>query len=104
MPSDAAAHQDLLPTNIQTCQNRGSGTGILGTSLGVEAIGECQVLTNTYGAQYGGRGSVLNSVTRSGTNNFNGSLYEFAFNVLNHKNYGNPASARPRRGRRERRV
>ena len=39
-------------TNIQTYQNRGTGTGILGTSLGVDAIGEFQVLTNTYGAQY----------------------------------------------------
>ena len=64
-------------TNIQTYQNRGTGTGILGTSLGVDAIGEFQVLTNTYGAQYGGNGSVLNSVTRSGTNAFHGSLYEF---------------------------
>ena len=64
-------------TNIQTYQNRGTGTGILGTSLGVDAIGEFQVLTNTYGAPYGGNGSVLNSVTRSGTNAFHGSLYEF---------------------------
>jgi len=43
----------------------------------VDAIGEFQVLTNTYGAQYGGNGSVLNSVTRSGTNALHGSLYEF---------------------------
>ena len=64
-------------TSIQTYQNRGTGTGILGTSLGVDAIGEFQVLTNTYGAQYGGNGSVLNSVTRSGTNDFHGSVYEF---------------------------
>jgi hypothetical protein len=64
-------------TNIQTYQNRGTGTGILGTSLGVDAIGEFQVLTNTYGAQYGGNGSVLNSVTRSGTNLYHGSLYQF---------------------------
>ena len=42
-------------TNIQTYQNRGTGTGILGTSLGVDAIGEFQMLTNTYGAQYGGQ-------------------------------------------------
>lgn len=67
-------------TNIQTYQNRGTGTGILGTSLGVDAIAEFQILTNTYGAQYGGNGSVLNSVTRSGTNAFHGSLYEFTRN------------------------
>jgi hypothetical protein len=67
-------------TNIQTYQNRGTGSGILGTSLGVDAIAEFQVLTNTYGAQYGGNGSVLNSVTRSGTNAYHGSLYEFTRN------------------------
>jgi len=67
-------------TNIQTYQNRGTGTGILGTSLGVDAIAEFQILTNTYGAQYGGNGSVLNSVTRSGTNLAHGSLYEFTRN------------------------
>jgi hypothetical protein len=67
-------------TNIQTYQNRGAGTGILGTSLGVDAISEFQVLTNTYGAQYGGSGSVLNSVTRSGTNTYHGSFYEFTRN------------------------
>src|SRR5437762_4933373 len=67
-------------TSIQTYQNRGTGTGILGTSLGVDAIAEFQILTNTYGAQYGGNGSVLNSVTRSGTNALHGSLYEFTRN------------------------
>src|SRR5258705_8325310 len=61
-------------TSIQTYQNRGTGTGILGTSLGVDAIGEFQVLTNTYGAQYGGNRSELNSVSRSGTNALHGSL------------------------------
>jgi len=40
-------------TDIQQYQNRGSGSGILGTSLGVDAISEFQMLTNTYGAQFG---------------------------------------------------
>jgi hypothetical protein len=67
-------------TNIQNYQDRGSGSGILGSSLGVDAIAEFQMLTNTYGAQYGGNGSVVNAVTRSGTNSLHGSLYEFIRN------------------------
>jgi hypothetical protein len=57
-----------------------SGAAASGTTLGVEAIAEFQVLTNTYSAQYGGNGSVLNSVTKSGTNSFHGSGYEFIRN------------------------
>ena len=38
------------------------------------------MLTNTYSAQYGGNGSVVNAVTKSGTNNFHGSGYEFIRN------------------------
>lgn len=67
-------------TNVQDYQERGSGSGILGTTLGVDAISEFQVLTNTYGAQYGGNGSVVNAVTRSGTNTLHGSAYEFIRN------------------------
>ena len=52
-----------------------SGTGGI---LGVEAIREFQVLTNTYSAQYGrSMGGQLLAVTRSGTNTFHGSIYEF---------------------------
>ena len=65
--------------NLQSFYNRGIGS-ITGTSLGVESIGEFQTLTNTYGAQFGGNGAVMNAVTRSGTNSFHGSLYEFLRN------------------------
>jgi len=69
--------QVLDGTNIQDYFNRGSGAGVVGTSMGVDAIGEFQLLTNTYSAQYGGNGSVMNAVTKSGTNNFHGTAYEF---------------------------
>ena len=69
--------QILDGTNIQDYFNRGSGAGVLGTSMGVEAIAEFQLLTNTYSAQYGGNGSVMNAVTKSGTNAIHGSAYEF---------------------------
>ena len=39
-------------TNVQNYWNRGSGSGQLGTTLGVEAIAEYQILTNTYINRY----------------------------------------------------
>jgi len=56
------------------------GAGGLGTALGVEAIAEFQVLTNTYSAQFGGNGAVINASSRSGTNTFHGSAFEFLRN------------------------
>src|SRR6266516_1229873 len=56
------------------------GSGATGNALGVEAIAEFQLLTNTYSAQFGGNGSVVNASSRSGTNQFHGSIYEFIRN------------------------
>ena len=65
--------------SLQNFWNKGMGS-VTGSSLGVEAIGEFQTMTNLYGAQFGGNGSVINAVSRSGTNAFHGSLYEFLRN------------------------
>ena len=62
--------------------NRGTGASIIGTSLGVEAIAEFQTLVGIYGAQYGGNGSVINAVTKSGTNQVHGSAYDFVRNSV----------------------
>jgi len=56
---------------------RNAGGDVNGTSLGIEAIAEFQTLTSTYGAQYAGNGGAINAVTKSGTNEFHGSIYEF---------------------------
>ena len=64
-------------TNVQNYWNRGSGSGQLGTTLGVEAIAEYQVLTNTYSAQFGGNGVAINAITKSGTNQWHGSMFEY---------------------------
>jgi len=55
----------------------------------VEAIDEVQVLTSNYGAQYGKNGSGTVEVeTKSGTNKFHGSAWEFARNeAFNAHNY-----------------
>lgn len=46
------------------------------------------MLTDTYGAQLGGNGSVVNAVTKSGTNSLHGSAYEFLRNSrLNARNF-----------------
>jgi Carboxypeptidase regulatory-like domain/TonB dependent receptor-like, beta-barrel len=57
-----------------------TGSGSAGTELGMEAISEFQTLTNTYSAQFGGNGAVVNAASKSGSNSFHGSAYEFLRN------------------------
>jgi len=75
-------------TDMTDFWNNGPGSAGLGTALGVEAIAEFQALTNTYSSQYGGNGAVINASSRSGTNAFHGSAYEFLRNdVLEARNF-----------------
>ena len=49
-----------------------------GNMLGVEAVREFQVLTNSFSAEYGRHtGAVINAATKTGTNAFRGSVFEF---------------------------
>jgi hypothetical protein len=63
--------------DMQGYWEKGAGSSITGNSLGVEAIQEFQLLTNTYSAQFGGTGAAMNAVSKSGSNSFHGSAYEY---------------------------
>jgi outer membrane receptor protein involved in Fe transport len=84
-------------TDIQGFWAHGSGSGVMGTTLGIEAIAEFSLLTNTYSAQFGGNGAVVNAVSRSGTNAFHGSGYEFVRNsALDAANFFENANGAPK--------
>ncbi len=58
-----------------------TGVSITGTMLGVEGIQEYRVITNSFPAEYGmTMGSQITIATKSGTNRFHGSLFDFLRN------------------------
>ncbi len=77
---------DGISINDYTNQAPGS---ILGGNLGVDAVAEFSILTTNQGAEYGRTsGGVISAITRSGTNQFHGSAYEFLRNsALDARNY-----------------
>src|SRR6185295_10075945 len=68
-------------TNIHSPSNFGTPGSAAGVMLGVDAVREFQVLTSNYSAELGGTsGGVVNMVSKSGTNQFHGTVYEFLRN------------------------
>jgi hypothetical protein len=67
----------------------GAPGSVIGGNLGVDAIQEFSVLTSNVSAAYGKTaGGVVNAITRSGTNEFHGNVYEFLRNsTLDARNY-----------------
>jgi hypothetical protein len=70
--------------NNVTFDGAGNVDDLRGTNVGGqartanEAIQEVQVLTNQFDAEFGrASGAVINAVTKSGTNNFSGSAFDF---------------------------
>ena len=63
---------NIMDTNNQVPRSAG------GVQLGSEAIYQVQVFSTTVAAEYGrGSGGILNSITRSGTDDFHGTLFEY---------------------------
>ncbi|MFB3825789.1 MAG: carboxypeptidase regulatory-like domain-containing protein [Bryobacteraceae bacterium] len=77
-----------------TGQNMRLGVGQVDTDPPVEVVQEIKVLTNNYAAEYGGSaGGVIVATTKSGTNQFKGSLFEYLRNdKLDAANFFAPVS------------
>ena len=71
--------------------------GVSGQLLGIDGVREFNVMTDTYGAQYGKRaGAQVGIVTQSGGNVMHGSLFEFLRNsALDARNFFDQASVPP---------
>lgn len=72
----------------------GSLAGVL---LGVDTVQEFSIITNVPGAEFGHFvGGVVNAITKSGTNNFHGTVFEFLRNsALDARNFFDRISATP---------
>jgi len=71
--------------------------GVSGSLLGIEAVREINVLTDTYSAEYGKRaGAQVSIVTQSGSNALHGSIFEFLRNsALDARNFFDVGSIPP---------
>lgn len=85
-PSQVSFLLDGSDINDANNNTPGSAAGVL---LGVDTLKEFRVLTNSYSAAYGrSAGGVVSAVTKSGTNQFHGSVFEFhRHSALDTKNF-----------------
>lgn len=111
-PETSVGNATQLPSinGLPTGQITASHDGLTGNDpsspewdmnhINLDAIGQVQVLLNNYQAQYGRGGSVIvNTVTKGGTRNLHGSVYDYVRNeALNANDYFNKLNgvSRPR--------
>lgn len=76
----------FLVNGAEVNETKNMGAGLIPNA---DSIAEFRLLTNSFSAEYGKfTGSVMNTVTKSGTNRFHGSLFEFYRNQgLDANNY-----------------
>jgi hypothetical protein len=106
--NDRAPSGDLHQGNVSVNGQRESSNGFMvnganveegknnGTSVvpNLDSIEEFRIITNNFDAEYGNySGGQINVATRSGTNSFHGSAFEFLRNTaLDARNFFDPAS------------
>jgi hypothetical protein len=83
----------LNGTTINDYANSAPGS-VLGLDLGADAVEQFSVMSNNYPADFGrSSGGVINAITRSGSNGFHGSLYEYLRNsALDARNFFDSAT------------
>jgi hypothetical protein len=75
---DPRANVYLLDGTPQNDFTNGPAGSAASTVLGVETIREFRVEANSYGAEFGrNAGGQINAISKNGTNDWHGSLYEF---------------------------
>jgi hypothetical protein len=86
---DPRANVYLIDGTLQNDFTNGPAGSAAGTALGMETIREFRVETNAYNAEFGRiAGGQINVLTKSGSNQFNGSAYEYHRNdALDARNY-----------------
>ena len=87
---------------VNTMRNASTATSVSGGSLGIDGIQEFKVVTNAMSAEYGmAMGSQMVMVSKSGTNAFHGSLFEYHRNdnldARNFFDYSSQNNLDPRR-------
>ena len=89
---DPRSNVYLLDGTPQNDFTNGPAGSAASTVLGVETIREFRVEANSYGAEFGrNAGGQINAVSKSGTNGWHGSVYEFLRNDnLDARNFFDP--------------
>jgi hypothetical protein len=94
---DPRSNVYLLDGTLLNDMTNGPAGSAAGTTLGMETVREFRVETNAYGAEFGrNSGGQISVITKSGTNSFSGSAYEFHRNdSLDARNFFDPPGEKP---------
>ena len=89
---DPRANVYLIDGTLMNDFTNGPAGSAASTSLGTETVREFRVEANAYSAEYGrSSGGQINVLTKSGTNAFHGTAYEFYRNdALDARNFFDP--------------
>jgi hypothetical protein len=86
---DPRSNVYLLDGTLQNDFTNGPAGSAAGTALGMETVREFRVEANAYSAEFGrNSGGQINVITKSGSNQFGGSIYEYHRNdAMDARNY-----------------